>query len=420
MTSTSGTGRTRTATQTKNYYRILDDPKARTAADAIAFHPYWGDPTVMRDAYETYGKPVHLTETSDLSPATILSDFRLDASSYVFWAQTTDQNGGTLHWTPLRDNNVDWDQVAATTHWTDRLVTVNTDTKTYSVRDELYPIGQFAKYLNPSDVRVESSATSGGISNVVYTDPHDNWTAVLGNANATDATVRMVLAGKTFTVTVPAGSYATYRWHQHVAAAHRNHAPVFAPVAPVTADQYATTTFTLAATDRDRDKLAYYAVDLPDGVTVDATSGAVTVHPTKAGAADADVLRHRRQVPRGGDRAADRGAARRPGGREGRGGGVRGAARLDRGRRQLRGEQRGGQRRRRCRLDRGRQLAQVPRRRGSGRDVRPGSAGGQRDRRGGGRRDQRARRELTRSWPPSRRRTPAAGATGSPCTYRLL
>src|ERR1700754_3262598 len=121
----------------------------------------------MRDAYEEFGKPVHMTETSDLNPGTVLSYFRLDASSYIFWAQTTDQNGGTLHWTPLRDNNVDWDQVAATTHWTNRLVTVNTDTKTYSVRDELYQIGQFAKYLTPSHARVESSATTNGVANVV-------------------------------------------------------------------------------------------------------------------------------------------------------------------------------------------------------------------------------------------------------------
>ena len=271
------------STETKNYYRIFNDPKALKAADAIAFHPYWGDPAVMRDAYETYGKPVHLTETSDLSPATILSDFRLDASSYVFWAQTTDQNGGTLHWTPLRDNNVDWDQVAATTHWTNRLVTVNTDTRTYSVRDELFPIGQFARYLTPADVRVESSATTGGISNVVYLDPHDNATAIIGNAGAADATVRVVLAGRTFTVDVPAGSYATYRWHADVPSARHNHPPVFAAVAPVTADQYATTTFTLAATDRDRDELAYYADDLPDGVTLNPATGAVTVHPTRAG-----------------------------------------------------------------------------------------------------------------------------------------
>ncbi|MFD0502335.1 hypothetical protein ACFQ0G_03850 [Streptomyces chiangmaiensis] len=104
---------------------------------------------MMRDAYEETGKPVHLTETSDLSSSTLLSDFRLDAGSYILWAQTTDQDGGTLHWTPARDNNIDWDQVAATTKWPDRLVTVDTTTKDFTVRDELYELGQFAKYLSP-------------------------------------------------------------------------------------------------------------------------------------------------------------------------------------------------------------------------------------------------------------------------------
>jgi glucosylceramidase len=270
------------STATKNYYRIMNDPAARQAADAIAFHPYWGDPTVMRDAFEQYGKPVHMTETSDLSPATVLSYFRLDASSYILWAQTTDQDGGTLHWTDKRDNNVDWDQVAATTKWPNRLVKVNTSTRTFSVRDELYPLGQFARYLSPGDTRVESSGPAAGVSNVVYRDG-DDFTAILGNGNATATSVRVVLGGESFVVSVPAGAYATYTWKAHVPGTHRNHPPVFSPVSPVTADQYVTTTFRLAATDRDRDRLAYYATDLPDGVTLDAATGVVTVHPTAAG-----------------------------------------------------------------------------------------------------------------------------------------
>jgi glucosylceramidase len=273
------------STATKNYYRILDDPRAAKAADAIAFHPYWGDPTVMRDAYEQYGKPVQMTETSDLSPATVLSYFRLDAGSYILWAQTTDQDGGTLHWTSARDNDIDWDQVAATTKWPDRLVKVDTTTKTFSVRDELYPLGQFAKYLSPASVRVESSAAAGGVSNVVYRDGAQ-FTAILGNANTTPASVRVVLGGRSFLVSVPAGAYATYRWTADVPSAHRDHAPVLAPQAPVSADQYATTTFRLAATDRDRDRLAYYATDLPDGVSLDASTGVVTLRPAKAGSAD--------------------------------------------------------------------------------------------------------------------------------------
>jgi glucosylceramidase len=274
------------STETKNYYRIFNDPETRKASDAIAFHPYWGDPTVMRDAYEEFGKPVHMTETSDLNPATILNYLRLDASSYVLWAQTTDQDGGTLHWTPARDNNLDWEEVGRTTKWPNRLVKVDTTTKTFSVRDELYAMGQFAKYLGPEHTRVESSATSNGISNVVYKDRGDNFVAIVGNTNVAPSTVRITLAGKSFTVTVPANAYATYRWHGDVPSSHHNQAPQFDAVPNVTADQYQTTQLQLRATDRDKDRLAYYATDLPAGVSLDASTGLVSIHPTVAGQQD--------------------------------------------------------------------------------------------------------------------------------------
>jgi glucosylceramidase len=51
----------------------------------------------------------------------------------------------------------------------------------------------------------------------------------------------------------------------------------------VVADQYATTRVRLAATDRDRDRLAYYATDLPGGVTLDAATGVLTLQPTVPG-----------------------------------------------------------------------------------------------------------------------------------------
>ncbi|MFF1816951.1 carbohydrate-binding protein [Kribbella sp. NPDC058245] len=272
------------STATKNYYRIFNDPATKNASDAIAFHPYWGDPTVMRDAYEQTGKPVHMTETSDLNPATILSYFRLDASSYVMWAQTTDQDGGTLHWTPARDNNLDWDEVGRTTKWPNRLVKVDTTARTFTVRDELYAMGQFAKYLTPEHTRVESGTTANGISNVVFKDRGDNFVAIVGNSNATSSQVRVLMAGKSFTVTVPAKSFATYRWHGDVPSQHGNHAPVLNDVPDVVADQYGVAQVQLKATDRDRDQLAYYATDLPGGVSLDAKTGLLTLRPTTAGA----------------------------------------------------------------------------------------------------------------------------------------
>jgi glucosylceramidase len=57
-------------------------------------------------------------------------------------------------------------------------------------------------------------------------------------------------------------------------------------VADVVVDQYSTVQVPLRATDRDRDRLAFYATDLPDGVSLDAATGAVTIHPTASGKQD--------------------------------------------------------------------------------------------------------------------------------------
>ncbi|GAA0794399.1 hypothetical protein Sya03_32400 [Spirilliplanes yamanashiensis] len=270
------------STETKNYHRIFGDPRVRAASDGIAFHPYWGDPAVMREAYEEFGKPVHMTETSDRSPATVLDYLRLDVSSYVMWAQTTDQDGGTLHWTNSRDNDVDWAEVGRTSKWPNRLVTVDTTARDFTVRDELYALGQFARYLDPGHVRVASSATAAGIGNAVFRKGRD-WVAVVGNTNDAPRRVRVALAGRSFVATVPAGAYATFRWRADAPSGHRNHAPVLRAPAAVTADQFGTATLRLTATDRDRDRLGYYAVDLPPGVTVDGGTGLVTIRPTVAG-----------------------------------------------------------------------------------------------------------------------------------------
>jgi glucosylceramidase len=270
------------STETKNYHRVFEDPGVRRATDGIAFHPYWGDPAVMRDAYQQTGKPVHLTETSDLSPATVLNDFRLDASSYILWAQATDQDGGTLHWTDKRDNDVDWAEVGRTSKWPNRLVKVDTTTKTFTVRDELYQLGQFARYLGPGHVRVQSSATADGVGNAVFRDGRD-YVAIIGNTGNESTTVRVRLADRSFVASVPASSYATYRWTDGKRPSRHNHAPRLAAVPGVVADQYATVRIPLRATDRDSDELSFYATDLPAGVRLDAGTGLITFTPTVAG-----------------------------------------------------------------------------------------------------------------------------------------
>jgi glucosylceramidase len=133
---------------------------------------------------------------------------------------------------------------------------------------------------------VESSAPAHGISNVVYRDKENNFVAVVSNSNDADTTVRVVLAGRSFVETVPAHSFATFRWEGQLPRAKGNHAPVLGKVADVVADQYSTVQVPLKATDADGNRLAFYASDLPDGVSIDAATGLVTIHPTVAGEQD--------------------------------------------------------------------------------------------------------------------------------------
>jgi glucosylceramidase len=57
----------------------------------------------------------------------------------------------------------------------------------------------------------------------------------------------------------------------------------------VAADQYATVRVPLSATDRDGDPLAYYATELPDGVSLDPATGVLTARPTTAGVSEFEV-----------------------------------------------------------------------------------------------------------------------------------
>jgi len=213
------------STATKNYYRIFEDSPDGTvkgadvlaAADGVAFHPYWGDATVMRDANEQTGKPVFMTEAGGFDPGTVLDYMRLNAGTYNAWTQITDQNGGTLHWTDKRDNNVNWTTIGNNARWTNRLVTANWSTGKATYRTNILGgVGQFARYLDQDDVRVQSSNTAGGIANVVYVDSHGNYTAVVRNSNNSARNVKVVVGENSFVANVPNGAYATFRWSGNV------------------------------------------------------------------------------------------------------------------------------------------------------------------------------------------------------------
>ena len=278
------------STETKNYYRIFKDSEdgevagadVLAATDAVAFHPYWGTPSVMADTTQQTGLPVHVTETQASGAGSVIDALRNDASSYTLWVQVTDERGGTLHWTDSREPDVDWEQVGATASWPNRLVTVDRATGTATYSPDLSSIGQFGRHLRLGDVRVESTGTQGGVSNAVFTDGDGHFTAILSNGNDTSVRASVVVASRAFTQTLPAGSTSTFEWDQELLAGE-NTPPTLSPVEDLTVDQYSTQTFTLDAADADGDVLTYYGLDLPDGVSVDPATGVVTVAPMVSG-----------------------------------------------------------------------------------------------------------------------------------------
>jgi glucosylceramidase len=162
-------------------------------------------------------------------------------------------------------------------------VKVNTETKTFTVRDELYQIGQISRYLDQNDVRVESSGPNHGISNIAFRDQHDNWVTVVRNSTNVDSRVRVVLDGRSFVETVPAGAVATFRWHADTSPRRHNHAPALAGVPDISTDQFVTVQVPLHGADADHDRLSYYSPDAPDGVSVDPDTGRLTISATTPG-----------------------------------------------------------------------------------------------------------------------------------------
>lgn len=287
------------STETKNYYRIFEDSKVAKgedvikAADGVAFHPYWGDSSVMGDVAKEFPEmSVHLTESGDFSPGTVVKFFNDYASSFTGWTPITDQNGGTLHWTDERSNDVDWTKVNPS--WKNRLFTVNTNTKAVTYTNNFYGLGQFSKYLKSGGTdakdgsviegarRVFSTGTINGISNVTFENPDGEIVMILSNTGAA-RDVKVNMLGKALVQNIPGYSTTTLRWNPELNSKPHNKVPVLKEISEITMDQYATKTFKLEATDDDNDTLMFYGIGLPEGITVDSKTGLVTLMPSKDG-----------------------------------------------------------------------------------------------------------------------------------------
>ncbi|MEK8127084.1 glycoside hydrolase family 30 beta sandwich domain-containing protein [Paenibacillus filicis] len=215
------------STETKNYYRIYEDSAdgkikgkdVLNATDGIAFHPYWGNASVMKDAaLEFKGKGIHLTESGSFSSSTIIDFFNQYMNSFTGWTPVTDQNGGTLHWTDARNNNIDWTKVNPS--WKNRMLVTNHSTGVASFTSDFYTWGQFGRYLEQGTakhsgaVRVDSTpGTQSSVSHVTFQNPDGEIVMVIRNSNSASRTVKVSLKDKSFVQTLPGSSTSTLRWY---------------------------------------------------------------------------------------------------------------------------------------------------------------------------------------------------------------
>lgn len=207
------------STETKNYYRIMEDAQAAAAADGIAFHAYWGDPEVMTDAHTEYSKDVFLTETSVFGvkgAGQIISFFRNWARSYNAWVWMIDTNGKTHHWTTSRDNDIDWSNPNLMSQAGATMLQLDPYTNAVQYNFDYYMVGQFSKYIKEGARRIGTNDIYTGnewnfISNVAFQNPDGEIVVVVANKGQ-PRSVKLDWNGTEAVMSIPAGTVATFRW----------------------------------------------------------------------------------------------------------------------------------------------------------------------------------------------------------------
>jgi glucosylceramidase len=189
---------------------VLSDATAASHIDGTAWHCYSGDvdaQSVVQRAFPD--KSIYFTECSGRDWSTdfathfawnarnILGAIHNFARTAIMWNLVVDPSRG-----PHTGGCTDCRGVVT--------VDVNTDTATFN--PEFDVLGQAAKVVQRGAVRVESTWEVGGLQTLAFANPDGTHAIVAYNGSPADQAVAVTGAGPAFTVTLPAGSLASYRW----------------------------------------------------------------------------------------------------------------------------------------------------------------------------------------------------------------
>lgn len=171
--------------------------------DGVAFHSYAGNPAVMGEIAEAFlDKGVYLTEravSGAEGAADVISWLRNHAGCYCAWVFLLDSKIGTHQWvgtpapTPFIQNAENPDE--------------------YKILPDAYIIGQFARYIRPGYVRVDSSACEEKLYHVACKNPATGEIVlVISNCAETERNVSVVCGGDEFAMTILPKTVATCIW----------------------------------------------------------------------------------------------------------------------------------------------------------------------------------------------------------------
>jgi glucosylceramidase len=184
----------------------------------IAWHCYFGSPTVMTQLHQT--EPALDQIVDECSPEIrgfgppefLISSLRNWASVVSVWTTATDPSGGPIQ-TP---NNCGGCR---------GLVTIDPIAHTATLRTEYYQLGQVSAYVQPGAQRIDSpnfvsyglngsniETVSAGLDDVAFLNPDGSRVLVAYNNSAAAATFAVQTDGRYFTYTIPAQAMTTFVW----------------------------------------------------------------------------------------------------------------------------------------------------------------------------------------------------------------
>lgn len=190
--------------------KILSVDGANDALDGVAFHDYGGSLTNMQTVLDELlnkdgrtDQTVNLTERSVWGTAganSIITYFRNSGISYNSWVTMLDSNVGVHQWVGTPDPTM-FARAAGSDN-------------DYWAMPEFYITGQFARFIRPGFVRVDSNlGSTSTVTNVVFKNPETGeMSAVVVNATDRKQNFKIVSEGTQFIGAIPAGNVATYVW----------------------------------------------------------------------------------------------------------------------------------------------------------------------------------------------------------------